>query len=166
MGSDLTVAPAFLPYDIAGIREFLTAEAASMNISPDKLATRRDEFLASAQVPWDLFLVAREGRAFRGLAIISTDSKFSVSHKGSLRIQVSENARGRGIGSALLTAALEWADARGLVRVEASPYAGPGGLLKTTFFGTHGFEVEGYLRKAARLVNGEYADVVAMARVR
>lgn len=186
MGSDLAIRPAKLPDDARAISLFVRAEADGLNI-PDKLAlARADEFLMSAQVPWDLFLVAHQGGALVGFLILTTGRKHSDEHTAQLRIYLSADARGGGIGSALMEEALRWADQRGVERIIATPYVGyevvhgevgdfyfeeETQLLdslsrrKLAFFERFDFRLEGFMTRAAKLRDGGLTDVAMMGRV-
>lgn len=82
------------------------------------------------------------------------------AHCGVLGIAVLPEYRGRGIGSALLRAAIDEARGAGLTRIELSYRSGNArvGALYERF----GFVVEGRQRNAVR-VDGKYEDLVCMA---
>jgi RimJ/RimL family protein N-acetyltransferase len=68
--------------------------------------------------------------------------------------------RGRGAGSALVTACIDWAKAQGAhkIALEVWPHNEPARNLYRRF----GFEEEGYLRSHWRRRNGELWDSVVM----
>jgi len=73
---------------------------------------------------------------------------------------VAADARGRGVGSALLSAAIEWARETGAhkVSLQVWPHNEAGIALYRKF----GFEQEGRLRRHYRRRNGELWDAVVM----
>jgi len=77
-----------------------------------------------------------------------------------LGMMVAADARGRGIGSALLSAAIEWARGAGAhkVALQVWPHNEAGIALYRKF----GFEEEGRLRRHYRRRNGELWDAVIM----
>lgn len=85
------------------------------------------------------------------------------AHVGSLGIGVVAEARGQGVGSALLCAAIDVAWASGLTRIELAvrednPRA-------KALYARRGFLAEGLLRRAFT-VDGVYYDATAMALLR
>lgn len=85
------------------------------------------------------------------------------AHVGSLGMGVVSSARGRGIGSALLRAAVEAAWASGLTRIELSVRCD--NAKAKALYERHGFATEGLLRRAFKL-DGKYFDAVAMTLLR
>ena len=84
----------------------------------------------------------------------------ACAHVGSLGMGVTATARGRGIGSLLLKAAIDAAWAAGLTRIELVVRVDNANA--TALYERHGFVVEGRQRQAFR-VDGVYFDAVAMA---
>lgn len=176
MGSDVSVRE----YDDEwkALDEFLIDEHAALN---------RDEFdvlTLGTQIKHSTFFhIAMEGEdeptRIVGIVSLERGRRESDKHTASLRIHLRPEHRGRGTGSRLLAQALDWADAHGIERITATPYItrrnhvdrphwvfdGDSGR-KVQFFAQHGFRTEGTMRKAARLLSGEYTDVLLMARVR
>jgi RimJ/RimL family protein N-acetyltransferase len=135
--------------------------------APDEMRISEDDervFLEERRSsPTDLFLVAEVDHTIVGIAsLIGTDLR-RLSHAAVLGISVARSYWGGGLGRALITALLHWADARGLVRVSLD-------VLETNTRAIHlyerlGFREEGRLR-AHRLHDGRLLDTVVMARVR
>jgi RimJ/RimL family protein N-acetyltransferase len=75
-------------------------------------------------------------------------------------MMVAADARGRGAGSALLSAAIDWAREAGVhkIALQAWPHNEPAIALYRKF----GFEQEGYLRRHYRRRNGDLWDAVVM----
>jgi putative acetyltransferase len=85
-------------------------------------------------------------------------------HAGDIAMAVREDWRGKGIGTALMEAALNLADNwLDLTRVELTVYSDNAGGV--ALYEKFGFEIEGTHRRYA-LRNGEYVDAYSMARLR
>ena len=150
----------------SGLREALDAVA------------REQRFLAFTEAPppeqasafytsvltnrWCLRVATVEGLVVGWCDVLPTRGQ-ARAHVGSLGMGVVSAARGRGIGSALLRAAVEAAWASGLTRIELSVRAD--NAKARALYERHGFVTEGLLRRAFRL-DGQYFDAVAMALVR
>lgn len=84
-------------------------------------------------------------------------------HAGALGISVHAEWQGRGVGTALMRAALDLADNwLGLTRLELEVFADNESAIR--LYERFGFEHEGTLRQHA-LRNGQYVDSYAMARL-
>lgn len=85
-------------------------------------------------------------------------------HAGHIGISVRDDWHGRGVGTALLAAAIDLADNWiGYRRLELTVYTDNAAAL--ALYRRHGFEVEGTHRDYA-LRDGRYVDAYAMARLR
>ena len=85
-------------------------------------------------------------------------------HAGSLGMAVHDDYQGRGIGTALMAAAIELADRwLGLHRLELQVYTDNQRAIR--LYERFGFVIEGTLRDFA-LRDGRYVDAYAMARIR
>lgn len=84
------------------------------------------------------------------------------AHRGTLGMGVVAGHRGRGIGGQLIDRTLAHAFASGFIRVELNVRAD--NLRATSLYEKLGFLREGVLRDAV-FVDGEYHDVVAMAKI-
>lgn len=90
--------------------------------------------------------------------------RFRRRHVGELGMAVHDAWHGRGVGSALLRAALDLADRwLNLSRIELTVYTDNGPAIR--LYEKHGFEVEGTLRRYS-FRDGKYADAHVMARLR
>lgn len=119
-------------------------------------------WLASADAPGSLRIVAEEGGRLVGLAGLS---RFAGrrQHVAALGMGVHDDHHRRGIGRALLAALLDaafgWLQIR---RIELTVFTDNAGAI--ALYERHGFEVEG-LHRAFAFRDGAYADVLAMARL-
>ncbi|MDP9991069.1 putative acetyltransferase [Variovorax boronicumulans] len=87
----------------------------------------------------------------------------SRAHIGILGIALLPEARGRGLGTQLLQAAIDRSWARGLTRIELSVRAD--NLNAKALYERLGFEHEGLARRAS-LIDGTYHDAFRMALLR
>ncbi len=79
---------------------------------------------------------------------------------GEIGMAVAREWRGRGVGSALMTAAIEWARERGLHKLSLSVW--PHNAAAIALYRKHGFVEEGRRIKQIRRQSGELWDVVDM----
>ena len=86
-----------------------------------------------------------------------------LRHRGAVGMGVLTGHRRRGIGSRLLTAIIEAADAMDIQRLELQVFRSNGPALH--LYETHGFRVEGELPKA-RILDDVVDDILLMCRQR
>ena len=87
-----------------------------------------------------------------------------IRHAAYLGMAVRDDWQGRGIGTALVRAAVDLADRwLGLTRIELHVF--PDNEPAVRLYGKFGFETEGTQRKGA-FRDGEYVDVLTMSRIR
>ncbi|MDQ0654323.1 GNAT family N-acetyltransferase [Pseudomonas cedrina] len=111
-----------------------------------------------------LQLVAVHGGEVIGQLGLEQYLRVRQAHVGSFGMGVATAWQGRGIGSRLLTAALDVADNwMNLHRVELTVYAD--NQAAQALYRKFGFEVEGVLRDYA-VRDGRFVDTVSMARLR
>ena len=85
-------------------------------------------------------------------------------HVGEIGMAVRDDWQGKGVGTALMEAALDLADNwLGLARLELSVYVD--NVAGVALYKKSGFEIEGTHRRYA-FRNGEYVDAYSMARTR
>ncbi|MGY4638463.1 GNAT family N-acetyltransferase [Pseudomonas sp. TE24901] len=111
-----------------------------------------------------LQLVAVHGGEVIGQLGLEQYLRVRQSHVGSFGMGVATAWQGKGVGSRLLTAALDVADNwMNLHRVELTVFAD--NEAAQNLYRKFGFEVEGRLRDYA-VRDGKYVDTVSMARLR
>jgi putative acetyltransferase len=87
-----------------------------------------------------------------------------MRHVGSIGMAVRDDWQGKGVGTALMEAALDLADNwLNLTRMELRVYVD--NLAAVALYKRFGFEIEGTHRRLA-FRNGEYVDAYSMARIR
>jgi ribosomal protein S18 acetylase RimI-like enzyme len=107
-------------------------------------------------------VVALADGALVGWCDITPEGRPLKRHVGLLGIGVVESWRRRGVGAALLNAALSRAADAGFLRIELSVRADNAAAI--SLYRKHGFVQEGIKRFAIRVPDG-FADVVIMARI-
>jgi RimJ/RimL family protein N-acetyltransferase len=106
-------------------------------------------------------LVAVDGSgAVVGWCDVERHGREGFRHAGRLGIGMLPEARGRGLGRRLVTAALDAARARGMERVELEVFAS--NTRAVALYESLGFVPEG-LKRRARKLDGRYDDDVIMA---
>ncbi len=110
----------------------------------------------------DAHVVALRGNALLGWCDVLRQRPDARRHVGTLGMAVRADARGQGLGRALITAALAGADARGLTRVELTVH--PDNQVAQRLYRSVGFVLEGVQRGGWRM-DGRTGDLHAMARV-
>ncbi|CAN5626188.1 hypothetical protein BH10ACT1_BH10ACT1_19470 [soil metagenome] len=118
---------------------------------------RRRAFLDGIEDPERLSLVATRDDVVIGSLGLEHDG---IGHAG-LGMLLAADARGQGIGSALLVEAIAWADAHPVVH-KVTLQAWPHNAAALALYRRHGFTVEGVLRRHWRRRNGELWDAVVM----
>jgi RimJ/RimL family protein N-acetyltransferase len=116
---------------------------------------------ALKRYPHAAVLVAeRDDGTIVGRLSVARDQHPASAHVADLGLMVAAGARGQGVGTALLEAAVAWAGEAGIRKLELHvfPWNEPAIRLYEKF----GFEREGY-RKAHYRRNGEDVDAVLMA---
>ena len=112
----------------------------------------------------DMILVAQSGDEVVGhVGLHAGGTSPRRRHAASLGIAVVPAAQGQGVGKALMQAVTDYADNWAhLLRLELTAFTD--NLRAIQLYRRFGFEQEGVLRAYA-LRNGQYADVVTMARL-
>lgn len=118
------------------------------------------EFIASILKERHVQFVALQEDAVVGWCDIVSSPRTVFRHSGVLGIGVVREHRGRGIGTALMEAALRAAREKGLTRIELTVRTD--NLRARKLYERFGFVLEGTLRRHM-LVDGEYWDSDQMA---
>ena len=121
----------------------------------DKLA-RRARFESSMDRNEAQSFVALDGERIVGELGVEVAS-YGVADLGMM---VAADTRGRGVGSALLSAAIKWARQAGAHKVALQVW--PHNDAALALYRKFGFEQEGYLRRHYRRRHGELWDAVVM----
>lgn len=106
--------------------------------------------------------VAEVGEELVGYIIMRGEKISRLRHRAAIVIGVHEKARGKGVGKALFEFIHGIAKKRGLKRLELTVMAHNEAAFH--LYRKMGYEVEG-LRKCSLLVDGEYVDEYALAKI-
>ena len=154
------------PDDYAGIRETMMqpmAQAQTLQLPLPSL-----EMWKKRMYEWpagDHMLVAEvDGKVVGNLGLHAAAKSLRRRHAGALGMSVHDAWHGKGIGSALMTAALDMADNwLQFTRLELTVFVDNAAAI--ALYKKHGFEIEGTLRQYA-FRNGEFVDTYTMARLK
>ena len=108
------------------------------------------------------FVAVEDGRVV-GWCDVTPKTHETLRHSGVLGMGVAASHRGQGVGSALLSSAIDRAFAQGLTRVEL--VVREDNLPAVALYRRHGFELEGRLRRYL-IVDGAAHDALQMARLK
>jgi putative acetyltransferase len=98
------------------------------------------------------------------LGLETSPTRWRMGHVGSIGMAVRDDWQGKGVGTALMEAALDLADNwLNLTRIELRVYVDNSAAV--ALYKNFGFEIEGTHRRLA-FRNGEYGDAYSMARIR
>ena len=111
--------------------------------------------------PHGAVFVAEDEGEIVGRLSLSRDTHPASMHVADLGLMVAKHARGRGIGGALLAAAVEWAREVGVAKLELHVF--PWNTPAIALYEKFGFVREGYRKDHYRRSDGEIADVILMA---
>jgi L-phenylalanine/L-methionine N-acetyltransferase len=105
-----------------------------------------------------------EGEVVGSLGLETSPTRWRMRHVGSIGMSVRDDWQGRGIGTALMEAALDLADNwLNLTRIELRVYVDNAAAI--ALYKKFGFEVEGTHRHLA-FRDGEFVDAYSMARLK
>ncbi len=119
-----------------------------------------------AEPPEGLFLLVAcvGGEVVGNLGLETSPNRPRIRHAGSIGMAVRDDWQGRGMGTALMEAALDLADNwLNLSRLELRVYVDNPAAV--ALYKKFGFEIEGTHRNMA-FRNGGYVDAYSMARIR
>jgi RimJ/RimL family protein N-acetyltransferase len=124
------------------------------------VADERRYLRAIRRYPNAAVFVAEDEGAIVGRLSIARDQHPASSHVADLGLMVAASHRRRGIGTALLETAVEWARTAGVRKLELHVF--PWNTAAIALYERFGFEREGF-RKAHYRRGDEYVDAVLMA---
>jgi putative acetyltransferase len=105
-----------------------------------------------------------ESEVVGNLGLHTSPTRWRMRHVGSIGMAVRDDWQGKGVGTALMEAALDLADNwLNLTRIELRVYVE--NAAGVALYEKFGFEIEGTHRRLA-FRNGEYVDAYSMARLK
>jgi RimJ/RimL family protein N-acetyltransferase len=110
--------------------------------------------------PHAAVFVAEAPEGIVGRLSVGRDPHPASHHVADLGLMVARSHRRRGVGSALLEAAVEWARSRGVHKLELHVF--PHNEAAIRLYERFGFEREGYRKRHYRRPDG-YVDAILMA---
>jgi putative acetyltransferase len=131
---------------------------------PDPALWRKRLEVTSEPEHADISLVAKlDGEVVGSVWLHSVGRNLRRRHALALGISVAKSVQGRGVGTALMEALVDYADRwAGVLRIELTVWADNERAIR--FYRKFGFETEGRMR-AYGLRDGRYDDVLATARL-
>jgi RimJ/RimL family protein N-acetyltransferase len=164
LASGVIVRPA-IPRDAAGFVEVYAAVAAERRWIRTEVVTKgvrdyRRRFRRSVTDEEATFVAESTGRVIGSLSIRRED-QLVTRHVATLGMFVAAEHRGRGIGTALMAAAVGWARDVGVEKIELSVY--PSNDAAKALYRSFGFREEGRLIRHSRKSSG-YEDEILMGR--
>ncbi|MFL5943919.1 MAG: GNAT family N-acetyltransferase [Gaiellaceae bacterium] len=154
------------PSDAEGLKELADAvgtEPEGWLVTTDgwrDVADERRYLRAIRRYPNAAVFVADDEGAIVGRLSIARDQHPASPHVADLGLMVAASHRRRGIGTALLQAALQWAGESGVRKLELHVF--PWNKAAIALYENFGFEQEGY-RKSHYRRGDDYVDAVLMA---
>jgi RimJ/RimL family protein N-acetyltransferase len=155
-------AAALLAHGRAVVREaaFLITEPEEFTYTEDQ---ERDFISQYLEAPGKLLIVADVADELAGAAFCECGSRRRLAHRATLHLSVSQQWRGRGVGTALLRTVISWAEAHpGVEKLSLAVFSTNSAALG--LYRKLGFIEEGRRPREIRLGPGEYADDILMYR--
>jgi len=152
---------------IAHLKALAHEPGINIPLAPEEITLtvpeERERLASFDDNPRALMLVAMRGDELLGeLSVRGLSNRRAVQHVATLGMSVSADARGQGVGGALVEAALEWATEHGFTRIELYVYARNAPAI--ALYEKHGFVTEGRRKHFIRS-GDEFLDDLVMARV-
>lgn len=151
------------PGDARGLRDLTRAVAAEGRwIRTERVTRTVFSFRRMASDSWSedgAYLVAEAEGGVIGSLRISREMHPVTRHVASFGMHVAAPWRGRGVGAALLTEAIRWAEGVGVRKIELSVY--PHNTAAHSLYERFGFHEEGRLLRHSRKEDG-FVDEVLM----
>ena len=136
---------------------WLLAEARWRSVAEERRYIR-----AMRRHPDGAVIVAEVDGMLAGRLSIARDPHPASTHVADLGLMVAARFRRRGVGSALLAAAEEWARNAGVTKLELHVF--PHNFPAIALYERLGYEREGYRRRHYRRAAGEPVDAILMAK--
>lgn len=141
-------------------RRFFITEPEELRESVDDKIRQIRDFERSSN---SLFLVARVGPDLVGMLTVRGGTLNRMRHTGKLEVMVHADARGHGIGRALMGAAVAWAEAHPEIeKLGLSVFVDNQRAID--LYRRFGFREEGRRPREYRLEDGRYVDDLLMYR--
>ncbi|MGN6793894.1 MAG: GNAT family N-acetyltransferase [Streptosporangiaceae bacterium] len=151
--------------DEIAVRPALNSDRRSLALLFAKVAEERDGI--AAEPPVDVEELAASWKIDGTLIAMARDAVIGEIRVeptwmgyGEIGMMVSAEWRGRGVGTALLAAAIEWARVRGLHKLALSVF--PHNLAAIGLYYKFGFVEEGRLMRHVRRADGQLWDLIEM----
>lgn len=164
MSQDEILIRAAEPEDVPDLTEVMNQPRAvwgTMQLPFTSVATRRERFKVTSTTQTQLVAVIAD-KAIGSLGLSRLEGR--RSQVGTFGMAVHDAYAGRGVGKALMTAAVEQADRwLGLRRLELTVWSDNARAI--ALYERFGFEREGFMRGYAWR-DGEHVDAISMARLR
>lgn len=161
---EATIADA--PVLVAHLKELAAEPGINIPLAPDEVISVEHEKAVLKDFhdsPRALMLIAEDGGQMVGeLSIRVVSSRRAVQHVATLGMSVKQSHRRKGVGKALLDAALEWAPSAGIKRIELYVYARNAPAI--ALYEACGFNVEG-TRRGFIKEGDSFLDDVVMGRL-
>ena len=150
--------------DVDGVVELIAQVAAEgkwlATEIPFDRGARVDRMCAGIQTGRIALFIAEDASG----VIVGELSLWLSGAKAELGLAIAREARGRGLGRAMMKAALDWADANGITQIELTVL--PDNAVALALYRDTGFIETEYRPRALPRRNGEVLDLVAMRRAK
>ncbi len=153
------------PHDYEAMHRIMSAPKAAMGTLQLPLQSAEAWRRRLAEPPEGLFLLVAcaDGEVVGNLGLETFPNRPRIRHAGAIGMAVRDDWQGRGVGTALLGAALDLADNwLGLTRIELTVYTDNAAGI--ALYEKFGFEIEGTHRRYA-FRDGGFVDAYSMARI-
>jgi RimJ/RimL family protein N-acetyltransferase len=148
------------------LRLAMTQETEFLGVSEEVQTDIQEQarfFTQKLNSPVDLYVVAEVEGSVVGIASLDGSTRARFKHGVTLGLGVRRDFWRQGLGRALVRTLLDWADSRGIVRIDLEVVETNTGAIH--LYESLGFEHEGRLR-CRRKHGSVYLDNYLMARIR
>ncbi len=142
----------------------VTAETVFNITAPDEVfdvSTEKKLIKMFRENPRDLMIVGELRGEIVSILSLRGFTRKRTSHAGEMSISVKKKYWGIGIGTAMMKAMIEWAKREGFERIQLEVFKSNERAIN--LYKKMGFVEEGLKRRAVRLEDGRYEDVLVMA---